>query len=81
MSKQPSLNLDIMDTGVSVEPNEMVRAYGAGPTGARCKTCRYLLVKHFSGKYFKCAFRKLTNGPGTDHRANWRACSKYEREE
>ena len=27
--------------------------------------------------YFKCELRGITNGPGTDHRANWPACGKF----
>jgi hypothetical protein len=57
--------------------NPMVRACGKGPEGARCKTCVHFIRKSYGGTYFKCEFRGNTNGPGTDHRANWPACSKY----
>lgn len=55
----------------------MVRAYGYGPEGKRCKHCDHCYVKSFAGRYFKCEFRGNTNGPGTDHRANWLACGKF----
>ena len=51
---------------------------GVGPEGKRCKTCKYLIKKQYSNTYYKCHFRGNTNGPGTDHRINWQACSYYE---
>ncbi len=60
--------------------NPMVRSCGKGPDGARCKTCAHFIRKHYGKTFFKCEFRGNTNGPGTDHRANWPACSKYQKE-
>jgi len=57
--------------------NPLVRAYGPGPEGAKCKTCRHLFRKRMSKVYIKCELRANTCGPGTDHRANWPACAKY----
>jgi hypothetical protein len=57
--------------------NPMVKAYGAGPTDKRCKHCRFFYRKRYSHTYFKCEFRGDTNGPGTDHKANWPACKKF----
>jgi hypothetical protein len=58
--------------------NPMLRVYGAGPEGAKCGSCAHLRVKELAGRYFKCALRGDTNGPGTDHRVRWPACSKFE---
>lgn len=58
--------------------NPLVVHFGPGPDGARCKTCAHFHVKQYAGTYFKCDLRGDTNGPGTDHRANWPACGRYE---
>lgn len=58
--------------------NPMVTRCGAGPEGARCKECKHLIRKKYAKVYFKCSFRGDSNGPKTDHRANWPACGKYE---
>jgi hypothetical protein len=59
------------------EPNPLRRGYGPGPEGKRCKQCDHMIIKRYAGKYFKCSLRYNTNGPATDHRANWLACSKF----
>ena len=59
-------------------PNPCVALYGPGPAGKRCKDCRLLYAKHYSGTYYKCKLRTNTNGPGTDHRVNWPACGKFD---
>lgn len=61
--------------------NPCVSVYGAGPEGATCKTCVHLLGIHRSKTYYKCRQRPITGGPGTDHRVNWPACSRYEENE
>lgn len=61
--------------------NPMIKAVGPGPKDERCKACKYLRVKHFSKTYFKCEWRGDSNGPGTDHRANWPACGKFIKQE
>lgn len=58
--------------------NPCVRAFGKGPEGVKCKACRHLYWKVYAKVYIKCALRPNTNGPGTDHRANWAACGKFE---
>ena len=58
--------------------NPLVRFYGPGPEGATCKGCTHLYAKQYAGRYLKCDLRGDTNGPGTDHRAGWRACARYE---
>ncbi len=61
------------------EPNPCVRVYGYGPEGAKCKDCTHLDYHRPSLKrYYKCLLRKITAGPGTDHRVGWRACGKWE---
>jgi len=76
--------LELFD-GVDIpplNPNEMVRIFGKGPQGAKCRTCKYLKRKTRGRTYFKCQYRSDTNGPGTDHRAGWDACALYkERDE
>jgi hypothetical protein len=69
-------------TVTNKKTNPMVRSCGPGPADKKCKHCKYLFEKSYSKKYFKCEWRGNTNGPGTDHRANWPTCSKFiEREE
>lgn len=58
--------------------NPCVQAYGLGPDGATCKTCRRLYRKHFGKTYIKCDLRPNTRGPGSDHRVGYPACAKYE---
>lgn len=58
--------------------NPCVRLYGFGPTGVTCKKCVHLLRIHKGNVYRKCDLRRITNGPGTDHKAGWPACGKYE---
>lgn len=58
--------------------NPMIRRYGAGPTGKRCKTCKQLCYTECSKRYYKCLLRGITSGPGTDHRVNWPACGRHE---
>jgi hypothetical protein len=63
---------------VPCEPNPCVRAFGKGPEGAICKQCKHLFRKRISKTYIKCDLRTYTNGPGSDHKARWHACSKFE---
>lgn len=64
--------------GTPTEPNPCRIKFGPGPADKRCKDCAQFIRKRYSKTYFKCALRGDTNGPGTDHRANWLACSKWE---
>jgi hypothetical protein len=46
----------------------------------RCKTCRHLLRKAGHARtYLKCELTKITAGPGSDWRAGYVACGKWER--
>lgn len=61
--------------------NPLVRLFGKGPQGARCKGCKHLHTKKHGKRYFKCLLRPGTVNacsPKRDHRANWWACGKYE---
>lgn len=58
--------------------NPLIPAYGPGPEGKICKNCTHFFRKQLSRVYRKCDLRKHTNGPGSDHKANWPACGKYE---
>ncbi len=61
--------------------NPMVYGYGPGPEGKKCKHCAHLGVKRMGNTYYKCTLRHNTNGPATDHRVNWPACSKFKEDE
>lgn len=60
--------------------NPCIDVYGPGPEGKLCKYCSRLIRKQYANTYRKCGLRKNTNGPGTDHKATWPACKKYEEE-
>ena len=60
-------------------PNPMVQCYGFGPAHRKCGDCAHLIHKRRARVYYKCRFRKKTNGPGTDHRVRWVACGKFEK--
>jgi len=75
-----------MDLGVPVDQskldkNPMVRTYGYGPKDKLCKHCKHLFYREYANRYYKCALRKNTNSPSTDHRVNWNACAKFEKGE
>lgn len=60
--------------------NPCVVLFGPGPEGQKCKTCAHLDRDYYHNKtYLKCDNRNLTRGPGSDHKAHWSACAKYER--
>jgi len=65
---------------VPKKTNPMIRIYGQGPEGKRCKHCKHITCKEFGNTYYKCDLRRNTNGPATDHRINWPACGKFEPE-
>lgn len=67
------LAYDVKTTDTKVNP--LIAILGAGPAGMRCKDCAHL---YHNGRFLKCDLRHVTHGPGTDHRANWPACSKFE---
>lgn len=57
--------------------NPMVKSCGKGPDEYKCKDCLHFIRKEYSKTYFKCAYRGNTNGPGTDHKANYQTCGKF----
>lgn len=59
------------------DTNPVVRLLGKGPEGKRCKDCGHLFARKYNKTYYKCALRRCTNGPATDHRVRWNACSKF----
>ncbi|TXK52354.1 hypothetical protein FVR03_01170 [Pontibacter qinzhouensis] len=61
--------------------NPLLKSFGKGPEGERCKNCKHIYRKQYAGTYYKCELRGNTNGPGTDHRVNWPACGKFEKGE
>ena len=71
-----SLQLVSTDWG-QANLNPMVRAFGA-IRDKKCIGCKHLIKHKLSKTYYKCGLRTVTNGPSTDHKAHWIACSKYE---
>lgn len=57
--------------------NPLLGVFGKLEGDRKCKECIHLYRKHYSKVYIKCGLRPDTNGPGTDHRANWPACKKF----
>jgi hypothetical protein len=59
----------------------MFKLYGRHP-GETCKTCAHLVRDHYRDKnYLKCNMTRQTRGPGTDWRAGWPACGRWEKAE
>jgi hypothetical protein len=66
--------------GLAAMRNPCIALFGPDKFGRGCKTCRHLYRKPGGTRsYLKCAMRKETDGPGSDHRQSWPACGKYER--
>lgn len=63
---------------IPAEPNPMRVWHGAGPDGAKCKTCVHLSAHSYARTYYKCAYRGTSGNPRTDHRVGWRACGLYQ---
>lgn len=61
--------------------NPCLALHGKGPDGKRCKECALLYRHGNQGRYLKCELRTFTRGPGSDHRANWPACGKFQPKE
>lgn len=67
---------------IGIEPekgeNPMI-IHGYGPAGRKCKDCVFYRVFDYHNKrYGKCEKRGITHGAGTDHKASWPACKKFE---
>jgi hypothetical protein len=59
--------------------NPCIKMYGAGPSTRQCGECKHFLrLKYHDKVYRKCELRKLTHGTGSDHKAMWQACGKFE---
>lgn len=58
--------------------NPLIPIYGI-TAGEICKNCALLWVHRLSKNYLKCGLRKFSRGPGSDHRAKWQACGKFEK--
>jgi hypothetical protein len=83
MAEQPALSSEMQtwmdDQAKKPEAlNPCVRAFGRGPEGEICKTCRHLFCHATNKLFYKCDLRAFTNGPGSDHRVRWPACAKWE---
>lgn len=62
--------------------NPLRTMLGPGPEGTKCGDCRHLIsVNGGARNYLKCDQRRITSGPGSDHRAGWLSCTLYEIEE
>jgi hypothetical protein len=72
---QPEVKLKNKSGGFIINP--CIAVFGKGPEKTRCKSCVHFIRKQYRGTYFKCKFRGDTNGPGTDHRANWPTCGRF----
>ena len=75
---EEQLELEVERSYIPNDVNPMVRAFGYGPEGLKCKSCTHLVCKQYANRYYKCDLRVNTNGPGTDHRVGWNACYKYD---
>jgi hypothetical protein len=78
--EQTELELDVPIDESKLNKNPMVLTFGFGPSDKRCKHCSHLFAKKYAGTYYKCDLRNNTNGPGTDQRVNWQACSKFSKD-
>ena len=64
---------------VYANDNICVKLYGLYDKPKKCRDCNKLVREHYHNKtYLKCDLRKHTRGAGSDHRAGWDACSKFE---
>lgn len=63
--------------GPPKKTNPLLASFGKSTGDHKCKECIHLYRKHYSKVYIKCDLRPDTNGPGTDHKANWPACGKF----
>ena len=84
MKQETFINLlgDVVSIKEAKKPvNPLLKIFGAGPEGERCKNCKHIFDRSFSKKYYKCNLRINTNSAKTDHRVNWQACAKFESKE
>lgn len=63
----------------AAQGNPCLVQYGPGPAETWCRSCAHFLrVRYHDATYRKCDLRKLTHGAGSDHKASWPACGRYE---
>jgi len=61
--------------------NPMHNVYGVDQQQRRCKTCIHLYGRLFSKTYYKCdLWSKGTASPSDDHKVNWIACRRYDKQ-
>ena len=59
--------------------NPCVDLYGPAEPPRNCGGCKHLIKRGGGTRaYYKCDLRKMTKGPGTDHRVHWPACAKWQ---
>ena len=68
----------ITEAPQKIKGNPCLALYGQGPEGKTCKGCVHLVYRGARRSYLKCDLLKITHGAGTDHKASWPACGKYE---
>ena len=61
-----------------VQHKQLIAIYGK--TEGKCKNCIHLIRKRYDKVYLKCELSKQSNSEGTDWRAGWQACGKFEPE-
>jgi hypothetical protein len=57
---------------------KMHRLHGTGPEGRQCRDCTHFFYVQHAKSYPKCELFGVTGGPGTDWRARFAACGKFE---
>lgn len=78
--QEPSKMMPLKNRSGSFNINPCIGVFGPGPDAFRCKSCKNLLARGNGAKnFYKCALRTITNGPATDHKANWPACGKFDK--
>jgi hypothetical protein len=75
---EPAQPSDWSGQAIVQNTNPCVNLYGAGPEGRLCKDCSHFFEVLADKTYLKCDQRKLTHGAGSDHRARWSPCKKFE---
>ena len=56
----------------------MLNKFGRFSPPQNCKDCRHLRRYQAGGKWMKCDLTKQTGGSGSDWKASWPACGKFE---
>lgn len=82
------LNYDMF--GGCSEPPEPLKSSKKLPTmqemhgvleGYKCKECKHLIKRQYSGTYYKCELWRMTNSEASDVRLKNTACGKFEKED